>query len=59
MTDAPAKTYQDGLHEAAEVCLAAKRQLLGTGKRTNQYDRHTAEILANMAQRILDLGEAE
>jgi hypothetical protein len=48
--------YERGLRDAAAVCSLAALRLLGNGKvRVNQVDRHTAEVLRSMEQRILAL----
>ena len=43
------------LEEAAEVCDRAARSLICGKRRTNQVDRHTAYVLADVAKKIRHL----
>jgi DNA-binding MurR/RpiR family transcriptional regulator len=55
-TTVPASTDRDdALEEAAEVCDRAARILICGRRRTNQVDRHTAHVLADMAKKIRHL----
>ena len=50
---APRTTVREAaLDEAAELCEDAARRLICGRRRTNQIDRHTAYVLANVAKRI-------
>jgi hypothetical protein len=54
-TTVPASTDRDDALEEAEVCDRASRILICGRRRTNQVDRHTAHVLADMAKKIRHL----
>jgi hypothetical protein len=59
MAESQPTEYQRGVREAAEICKQSAIRLLSGKSRTNQVDRHTAEVLRSMEKQILALLEKQ
>lgn len=58
MREACRNNFNTAINKAAGVCADAAIRLSSNGRsRVNQVDRHTAEVLRDMEQKILGLKE--
>lgn len=58
MREACRNNYNAAITKAASVCADAAIRLISNGRaRVNQIDRHTAEVLRAMEQKLLELQE--